>query len=246
MITLYTFPEAFGLRNVSPFCMKVEMALAHLGMESEIVLEPNPAKGPKGKLPVVVIDGEKIADSEIILERLDEMSGGALYGNLSPQEKAAGTAWTRLTEDHLYWIGVASRWLDDDWFPNVRKGFFGFIPAPFRRLAGRFARNSVRKTYDLHGLGRHTLEEQKEFARRDLQAISDAVRAQGYILGDRLTVYDFTVASLLAGMMDNQPPTWFSAIIDEYSQLRSYAERVQADVGVYCRVLEPEPAAESE
>ena len=31
MIQLYTFPEAFGLRNVSPFCLKIEMALTWLG-----------------------------------------------------------------------------------------------------------------------------------------------------------------------------------------------------------------------
>ena len=35
MIGLYTFPEAFGLRNVSPFCLKVEMALHHLGERYE-------------------------------------------------------------------------------------------------------------------------------------------------------------------------------------------------------------------
>lgn len=240
MITLYTFPEAFGLRNVSPFCLKVEMALAQLGLDSEIVFESNPGKAPKGKLPVVVIDGEKIPDSEIILELLDKKTNGGLFGNLSPAARARGTAWTRLVEDHLYWIVVASRWLDDEWFPNIVSGFFGFIPAPLRRLVAWVAQRGVRQTYHLHGLGRHSLDEQAGFARRDLQAISDAVGESGYILGDHLTVYDFTVASLLAGAMDNQPATWVTTLIETYPNLRNYAERVQLETGIYCRVVGPD------
>ena len=123
MIKLYAFPEAFGLRNVSPFCLKVEMALTYLNDEYEIVEESNPRKSPKGKLPYIVINGESIADSEIILEHLDQIHNGALYGHLSDDEYARGYAFTRLAEDHLYWLMVASRWLDDDWFPNIVEGF---------------------------------------------------------------------------------------------------------------------------
>ena len=108
---LYTFPETFGLRNVSPFCLKVEMALAHLGQNYEIVLESNPHKSPKGKLPYIIDGDLTLADSELILEYLDEKTGGGLYGGLSDDERARGVAFTRLIEDHLYWILVASRWV---------------------------------------------------------------------------------------------------------------------------------------
>ena len=66
MITLVTLPPAFGLRNVSPFCLKVEMALTHLGLEFDYETEQDPRKAPKGKLPYLLIDGERIADSELI------------------------------------------------------------------------------------------------------------------------------------------------------------------------------------
>ena len=79
MITLVTLPPAFGLRNVSPFCLKVEMALTHLGLEFDHQEEQDPRKAPKGKLPYLVIDGEKIADSELIFERLNDMTQGKLY-----------------------------------------------------------------------------------------------------------------------------------------------------------------------
>ena len=236
MIKLYTFPPAFGLRNVSPFCLKVEMALTHLDIPFEIVEISDPRKGPKGKLPFVDIDGEIISDSELILKHLDETTNGRLYGELTEHQMAQGYAFTRLAEDHLYWIMVASRWLDKSWFENIREGFFGAAPAVLRSAVSGVAQRQVRQTYNLHGLGRHNLKEQEEFARRDLLAISDVVSRQQFIVGDNLTAFDFTVGSMLAGLLDNKPPTWITKVAEEYPALREYAERVQKTVGVFARL----------
>lgn len=235
MVELYTFPETFGLRNVSPFCLKVEMALTHIGIEYQIVEEKDPRNSPKGKLPYIVLDGESIADSEIILEHLDKTHNGVLYGSLTDAEYAQGYAFTRLAEDHLYWLVVASRWLDDEWFPNIVNGFFDFVPWPVRPFASKAARKQVLKTLDLHGLGRHNLDEQADFSRRDLRTLSCALASQPFIAGDRLTAFDFAVASLLSGIYDQQPPTWITPIAQEFTNLQAYAERIQSTVGVFAR-----------
>lgn len=232
MIQLFTFPAAFGLRNVSPFCLKVEMALAYLGVDYEITEQFDPRKAPKGKLPYIVEDGRTIADSELILLHLDRNSGGRLYGDLSSGEMARGLAFSRLAEDHLYWMMVASRWLDDDWFDNVRAGFFGAFPPLVRNLVGAIARGQVRKTYNLHGLGRHTLEEQAGFARRDFEALAAALEEGDYIAGSRLTVYDFAVAGLLAGIYGQQPRSWINDIADDFPSVAAYARRIEEAVGV--------------
>ena len=230
---LITFPPAFGMRNVSPFCLKVEMALTHLGLPHEIVEESDPRKAPKGKLPVLVDGDQTIADSELILEHLDGVTQGGLYGALSAQDNATGLALTRLAEEHLYWLMVASRWLDDDWWPNVVDGFFGFVPGLFRGLAAGAARKEVRKTLHLHGLGRHSQSEQDGFARRNFQAIADAVGETPFLFGDQVSVHDFAVASVLSGMIDNKPATTMTRMINEYPALIDYTERVQKAVGVY-------------
>ena len=235
MITLFTFPETFGLRNVSPFCLKVEMAMSYLDLEFEIAHESDPRKGPKDKLPFIISDGVTYDDSELILKHLDEISNGGLYATLTPAEVAIGTAFSRLADDHLYWLVVASRWLDDDWFPNVKQGFFSNMPLLMGPIVSTLARAQVRKTYNLHGLGRHTKEQQEWFARKDLQAIETIVNEQQYIVGQRLTVYDFSVASLVAGMLDNKPETWVTKLAKDYPGLAEYAERVQSELNVYCR-----------
>jgi glutathione S-transferase len=166
---------------------------------------------------------------------LDRKINGGLYGHLSHEEIAIGTAYTRLTEDHLYWTVVASRWLDDSWFPNVTSGFFASFPFPMRQLVPIIARRQVRQTYHLHGLGRHTLDEQEDFARRDLAAIEMKVGDAPYLLGDKPTAFDFGVASLIAGAVDNEPATWSTQLIKEFQPVVDYAERAQAATGAYSR-----------
>jgi glutathione S-transferase len=237
MIRLVTLPPAFGMRNVSPFCLKIEMLLTDLGLEFDMAEQADPRKAPKGKLPYLVVDDRRLPDSELIVEYLDGLTKGQVYRGLTDQQRSRGVAYTRLAEDHLYWILVASRWLDDAWWPNSVEGFFGFVPWPIRGLAARAARRQVERTYHLHGLGRHTLEEQRGFARRDLAALQAAVAEEGFLLGTQPNVFDFAVASLMAGAYDNQPATWVTEIAREYPDLQAYTERVQAQVGVYGRYV---------
>lgn len=238
MIKLYIFPPAFGLRNASPFCVKTEMALRFLELDYQIELLSDPRKAPKGKLPYVDLDGERVADSELILERLDKDTHGGLFGSLTATEMAQGTAFTRLAEDHLYWLTVASRWLDDDWWPNVRTAFFGPLPGVVRAAVAPLARRQVRQTYHLQGLGRHSLAEQRSFAARDLNAIADIVEESRFIVGGRLTVFDFAVAAQLSSLLDHQPATWLTSIADQRPILRGYAERVQTELKVFARELD--------
>jgi glutathione S-transferase len=234
-LKLYTLPPAFGLRNVSPFCLKIEMLMTSLGVEFDTGEEGNPQKAPKGKLPFLVADGRKIADSELIAQYLDEVTGGAVFARYDAAQLASGTAITRLVEDHLYWILVASRWLDDDWWPNVVKGFFSDFPLPVRAILPQVARRGVRKTYHLHGLGRHTLDEQRGFASRDLAALCEATRSSPALNAKDPGIFDFTLAGFMSGVYDQSPATWVNEIADEFPDLKQYTEDVQKSVGVWGR-----------
>jgi glutathione S-transferase len=235
MLELVTLPAAFGMRNVSPFCLKAELLLCALEVPFRKTELADPRKAPKGKLPYLITDDGVIADSELILEYVDGITQGRVYTGLTPAEKARGVALTRLAEDHLYWLMVASRWLDDEWWPNIVEGFFHIAPKPVRPLVAGLARRQVRQGYDLHGLGRHSLEEQRGFAARDLQALEDSVPEEGFLFGDEPGVFDFTIAGMLAGIYDNQPPTWLTVMARGYEDLHAYTERVQAHMGIFGR-----------
>lgn len=237
MLELITLPPAFGMRNVSPFCLKAELLMTSLDLPFTHTAEADPRKAPKGKLPYLITEDGIIADSELMTEYLDELTQGRVYAGLTPAQKSAGIALTRLAEDHLYWLMVASRWLDDAWWPNVVDGFFQIAPKPLRGFVAGLARRQVRQSYHLHGLGRHTLEEQKGFARRDLEALQNAVPDSGFLHGDVPNVFDFTLTGLMAGIYDNEPATWLTHLAGQYERLQTYTERVQSHMGIYGREL---------
>ena len=71
----------------SPFGRKVRMALLALGISERVTLEPADTldesdslrqQNPLGKMPCLLIAGEPFFDSHVILEMLDEVSGGGL------------------------------------------------------------------------------------------------------------------------------------------------------------------------
>ena len=50
-LRLVTLGGAFGLQNVSPFCLKAEMLMTHMGLDYTMEIQQDPRKAPKGKLP---------------------------------------------------------------------------------------------------------------------------------------------------------------------------------------------------
>ncbi len=235
MLNLVVLTPAFGLRNVSPFCLKLEMLLTALELPFTLTEEADPRTAPKGKLPYLEADGQKIGDSEIITEYLDQRTGGGVYAGLTPQQKAQGVALARLAEDHLYWLIISSRWIDDSWFPNIPEAFFGTVPKLMRGLVSNMARKQAVRSATGQGLGKHSLSEQQDFARRDLAALEATVPSQGFLFTAAPNIFDFTLASMMAGIYGNQPATWLTKIAQEYPNLEAYTERVQSHVGVFGR-----------
>lgn len=235
IIEIYTLGGAFGMRSVSPFCLKLEMLLAHLKLEHNVVIQPDPRKAPKGKMPWAKINGEVIADSEIIIETLDRLTHGSVYHELSDQQRALGLGMVRLAEEHLYWLMAAARWLDDDWWPNVKRDFMKIIPRPVRTPVSALIRRRMKQTILLQGLGAHTESEQEAFARRDLSALQNAVINGPFLFGDNVSVFDMGIASIMAGIYDNQPGTWLTRVANEFPALKIYTDGVQGTLGVYGR-----------
>ena len=65
MIVLYGFGQGFGLPEKSPFVTKTEVQLKMAGL-SYCKEKAMPPASPKGQLPYIVDDAERIADSTFI------------------------------------------------------------------------------------------------------------------------------------------------------------------------------------
>src|ERR1700744_2881964 len=74
MITLFGFGAGFGLPEISPFVTKTEgqLKMSGLAFRKERAMPP---ASPKGQLPYIEDDGERIADSTFIPAHIERKYG---------------------------------------------------------------------------------------------------------------------------------------------------------------------------
>jgi len=229
-ITLFQFPPALGLPNASPFCLKMEAYLRLAGIDYKTEYVSNPAKGPKGKLPYIAIDGRSIADSELIIQHLHKALGKNLDENLTAHERALGDAFGRLVEEYLYWIIVYSRWIDSRYWPQVKESFFAEFPWLLQSILPAILRKQVRRRLYEQGLGRHSREEIYGFAQRTLGSLADFLGDKTFYMGDRPTKIDATMYAFLANIIQVDLDTELKSLAMSHRNLVAYCDRMREQI----------------
>lgn len=227
MITLYQFPPAWSLRNLSPFCMKVEnyLRLADIAYETKI---GDPRKAPKKKLPIIK-DGERIiADSQLIIEHL-AAKGPDLDAHLTAQEKALGHVVRRMLEEGTYFCNVYFNWLRDDGFTYIERDLLRpQLPPVVGGLIASAIRGSVRKAVQNQGTGRHEEERIVQFAKADMDAIEVILGDKPYLLGDQPSSFDATLYAFLSIATDVPFDTPLKPHLAKKPTFLAYCARMKA------------------
>ena len=201
MLKLFQFHPAFGVRNMSPFCLKLETWLRMTGIEYEIVWTSDTRSAPKGKLPYIV-DGEvTLGDSALIIEYLKGKYGDVLDADLSSEQRVQSHVWRKLFEESLLFPMLYARWVDPAGWSKI-KHLFDRLSFPLRLLIPPLARSSVRKVVWGQGVGRHTPEEIYRFGLQDLSAIETQLADKPFMLGETPSTLDATAYGFLANLVD--------------------------------------------
>ena len=201
MLKLVQFNSAFGVRNVSPFCLKLETYLRMAGIEHEIVWNGSTRNAPKGKLPYIE-DGDLIlGDSELIIDYLIEKYGDPLDARLSAGQKAQSLAWRRLFEDSLIFPFLYSRWVDPAGWTLMQQ-LFDPLPLPKRLLIAEAQREAVRTRLIAQGTGVHSPEEIYRLGLKSLLAIETQLGDAAFMLGANPSSLDATAYGFLANLVD--------------------------------------------
>ncbi len=227
MITVYTFGPAFAEADPSPFVIKALMLLKLSGLDYDVQVG-DVRKAPKAKLPFISDNGKQVADSSLIKMHLEDVHGVDFSGGYSEQELAVGWALEKMLEDHLYWILVDARWMNDENFNKGPRMFFNAVPAPARSLVVWLVRKEVRRNLWGQGLGRHTGEELLRLAKQDYAALATILGDKPYLLGDRPCGYDAScyafIASALVPLFDHPAID----AIKQHPNLVAYSQRMRA------------------
>ena len=149
---LQVFGPYFGLPDPSPFCMKAMVLLKLSGLDYQTEAG-DVRKAPKRKFPVLIDNGKTIADTTFIRFHLENTYGIDFDAGLSDEQR--GIAWMaeKLCEDHIYWIAMSERWMDENNFKRGPAKFFEDIPQPMRAGITWMVRRDIRRALHGHGIG---------------------------------------------------------------------------------------------
>ncbi len=196
MITLFQPPPAWGLPSMSPFCVKLETYLRMAKFEYKGAAG-NPMVAPKGKIPFVEIDGQRIGDSELIIEELIKRHGDRLDAHLTPKERVEVLAMRRLVEDHFYFAAAWLRWTTPESWSYVHDYFKPMLPPVIGGLILKKLRKNFVKALYLQGTGRHTRNEIINMAKVDIDAIATFLGDKPFFMGSEPTSLDATMYGFL-------------------------------------------------
>jgi len=212
VVYLYQFKRAFGLPNMSPYCLKVEAFLRANKIQYEVV-EDNFQRGEKGLLPFIELNGEHVADSEFIIQHVSAHFN--IKENSSKEVAAAGRAVSRMTDNEISQIQGKFKSKEDE-FLKLLLGHL--IPGFLVPLAIPIARIMMSKR--LRGYGGFSEAELKQLYRKNLQAISDLIGDKKYLGGDTPNLGDFSVFSQIATMYYLPCHNDLNSIVDEYPNVK--------------------------
>lgn len=228
MITLYTFGPAFGLPDPSPFVMKADVLLKLAGVPYQTDTGGF-RKAPKGKLPYIR-DGETIiADSTFIRIHLERQYGVDFDKGLTAEQRGAAWAVEKLCEDHLYWLAMQERWLDDENFERGPAKFFDAAPAPLRPLIKLMVRRQLRRSAHSQGIGRHTEAERAVLGERAVAALAAILGGKRYLMGDAPCGADAIVFAFAANALCPRFKSALRRCAEGHPNLAAYRDRMMQE-----------------
>jgi glutathione S-transferase len=227
MIQLYQFPSRPEILNLSPFCMKVELYLKMAKIPYQTVSIRNPAKAPKGKVPFIIDEGKKIADSAIIIDYLEHKYNQPLDAHLTLAQQAEKILIQRLLDEHFAWILTYSRWVDENYNSTALDMFFGKKRGLLMRLIAKKVQAKMVKSCFNQGIGRHSAEEVYQFGMEDLIALDRILEHRTYGLGEQVSSVDACIYAHLANIVEIDLDTPLRQQALQLPHLMAYVSRMK-------------------
>ena len=225
MITLFGFGPGLGLPETSPYVTKTEVQLKMAGLAYRKERAMPPAS-PKGQLPFIEDEGEKIADSTFIRAHIERKYGFDFDASLAREARAQAWAFERMIEHHVYWALVGARWVDPENFAKGPAHFFDGAPQDRREQLRENAQFRVAENYLLSGLGRHAPDDDVELALRSILALSVQLGDKPYLMGDKPVGVDATAFGAVAGILTPFFASKLRGEVEGFDNLTAYVDRM--------------------
>jgi glutathione S-transferase len=221
-------PASAAHESYSPFVLKTHRALKLAGLEYETRRGRMPADfkehNPIGQIPVLLEDGEAVADSTRILARLVELAPSLLPSD--PRARAEAWLWEDWADRALRGYVVAARWADDRNWPAVRDALFGGAPWFVRRFVAPLVRRRVAAGLRVADFTRAGMRALWDDYRRILDALEARAPERGFWLGEAPSIADVGLFGHLHALRIDALTPWQARELKLRPALTDWLDRV--------------------
>ncbi len=221
--------------EISPFCDKVRRALIFKDIAFETINVPM-AKlsalkkiSPIGKVPILKMDGEVLADSSIICQAIEKkIPMPSLY-----PDNTRDLAFAHILEDwadeSLYFFEMTMRftWKEDRarWVTELLK----YDNALMRKLARPMVPGLTRKQGEAQGIARKPDAMITVELHEHIKAISGLLEGEkDYLVGDSISIADISVVSQLECIAGSRVG---NEVVNVFPLVTKWMERVEQQTG---------------
>jgi glutathione S-transferase len=198
MLTLYSYPELFGVPDNNPFGLKVFAFLKLVGLPFRHQHIFDAKAAPRGQLPYIDDGGHHVGDSDTIIEWLIDKYRLPIDAGLTAPQRTSDLM-IRRTLDDLYWVMSYSRWKDPKFWPLFRSAMLGTHPNI--TTAGMEAAQAYNfERYRYQGIGRYEPADAYRRGIADLAAIESLIGEAGFVFGPRPASTDAGIYGFVANI----------------------------------------------
>lgn len=224
MITLYSYPELFGLPDNNPFGLKVDtfLRLTKIDYTHEHII--NTQDAPRGQLPFMKDNGQIISDSNFIIQYLSKKYVD-LDSDLNESQKNIHFLINRMLDNHLYWVMSYSRWQDEKYWPFFKAAFLKQLPELSDETLEKIRTYNMEK-YHVQGISRYSTNDIYQSGIDDLQAIILILADNNFIFGNKIHALDACCYGFLANILYFDIETPLKDVLVRTS-LKDYTHRIR-------------------
>jgi glutathione S-transferase len=226
-LRVFTFSPDWGLPSAGPFAVKLLAWLELAGIPYEQVIEDNPHKGPKKKNPWIEIDGERIGDSEMIIELLSQRHKIDVDDGLSPEQRAVGHAWRRTFEEHFHQVLEWELFVHPAGQAYMRAAMTSKMPPVVGPAVFAMLKSHFRKQLHARGIARHSPDVIAAKGCADVDALAAFLGDRPFLLRDRPSSADAAVFGQLAPMVYWPMATPVASHARSVTRIADYCERMR-------------------
>jgi glutathione S-transferase len=229
MLTLFSYPDLFGVPDNNPYGLKIFafLKLCHLTFQHSHVFDASQA--PRAQLPYLLDDDRVIGDSDAIISYLIKQYDLSIDSGLTSGQRDTGLLIKKLLDD-LYWVMSYSRWKDPRFWPLFKDEILATHP-DVTPTALEVARDYNFKRYYYQGIGRYDPDAVYARGVADLEVLGNLLPEIGFLFGAAPSSIDAAVYGFIANIYDFDIETPLKAFLLSKQNLVTHCCEIQAMIG---------------